>query len=122
MKDEDIESFKRFKIRGAQITIDGPPKIHDARRISIDGSSTFDKLVNRANDLLNANLEVIVRINIDKENLEHVDELLEILRDRIERHEKLKIDLRHSIMLGDNKDIDNIKLPYLNCKILNNGE
>ena len=92
MKDEDIESFKRFKIRGAQITIDGPPKIHDARRISIDGSSTFDKLVNRANDLLNANLEVIVRINIDKENLEHVDELLEILRDRIERHEKLKID------------------------------
>lgn len=33
--------------------------------------------------------------------------------------EKLKIDLKNSIMIGDNKDIDNIKLPYLKCKILN---
>lgn len=32
--------------------------------------------------------------------------------------EKLKIDLKNSEMLGDNKDIDNIKLPYLKCNIL----
>ena len=32
--------------------------------------------------------------------------------------EKLKIDLKHSIMVGDNKDIDNIKLPYLECSLL----
>lgn len=32
--------------------------------------------------------------------------------------ENLKIDLKHSIMIGDNKDIDNIKLPYLRCIII----
>lgn len=32
--------------------------------------------------------------------------------------EKLKIDLKCSIMIGDNPNIDNIKLPYLNCRIL----
>lgn len=32
--------------------------------------------------------------------------------------EILKIDLKHSVMIGDNKNIDNIKLPYLDCKIL----
>lgn len=32
--------------------------------------------------------------------------------------EKLKIDLKHSIMVGDNKDIDNIKLPYLECNLI----
>ena len=32
--------------------------------------------------------------------------------------ENLKIDLKHSIMVGDNKDIDNIKLPYLKCNII----
>lgn len=32
--------------------------------------------------------------------------------------EKLKIDLKNSIMIGDNPDIDNIKLPYLKCEIL----
>ena len=36
--------------------------------------------------------------------------------------EKLKIDLSRSIMVGDNPDIDNIKLPYLNCKIIKEGE
>ena len=36
--------------------------------------------------------------------------------------EKLKIDLKHSVMVGDNADIDNIKLPYLNCKIIKEGE
>ena len=36
--------------------------------------------------------------------------------------EKLKIDLSRSIMVGDNQDIDNIKLPYLNCKIIKEGE
>ena len=32
--------------------------------------------------------------------------------------EKLKIDLKNSIMLGDNPKIDNIKLPYLKCRII----
>lgn len=32
--------------------------------------------------------------------------------------EKIRIDLRHSEMLGDNQNIDNIKLPYLKCNIL----
>ena len=32
--------------------------------------------------------------------------------------EKLKIDLKHSIMIGDNPKIDNIKLPYLHCEII----
>lgn len=32
--------------------------------------------------------------------------------------EKLKIDLKSSVMVGDNPDIDNIKLPYLKCKII----
>lgn len=32
--------------------------------------------------------------------------------------EKLKIDLKNSVMVGDNPKIDNIKLPYLKCIIL----
>ena len=36
--------------------------------------------------------------------------------------EKLKVDLKRSIMVGDNKEIDKIRLPYLNCKIIKEGE
>ena len=32
--------------------------------------------------------------------------------------ETLKIDLKNSLMVGDNAEIDNIKLPYLECVII----
>jgi D-glycero-D-manno-heptose 1,7-bisphosphate phosphatase len=32
--------------------------------------------------------------------------------------EKLKIDLKNSVMVGDNPNIDNIKLPYLKCNMI----
>ena len=92
MDDDDVEKFKRYKIKGAQVTIDGPKEIHDSRRRNSKGESTFDKLIDRVNVLLNNDLSAIVRINIDKENISHVDDLLETLRTRIEKFENLKID------------------------------
>ena len=32
--------------------------------------------------------------------------------------ETLKIDLKNSLMVGDNAEIDNIKLPYPECVII----
>ena len=90
--DSDVEQFKRYKISGAQITIDGVKEIHDRRRRNVTGESTFDKLIDRVNLLLNENLSVIVRINIDKENISRVDELLDTLAERIDKREDLKID------------------------------
>ena len=92
METGDVEKFKRYKIKGAQITIDGPREIHDARRRNSKGESTFDKLIDSVNLLLNNELAVVVRINIDKENISRTDELLGILHDRIEHRERLKID------------------------------
>ena len=88
----DVEQFKRYKINGAQITIDGVKEVHDSRRRSITGESTFERLIDRVNLLLNENLTVIVRINIDKENIARVDELLDTLAARINLREDLKID------------------------------
>jgi len=92
LEDSDVELFKQYKINGAQITIDGVKEVHDSRRRSVTGESTFDKLIDRVNFLLNENLSVIVRINIDKENIDRVDELLDVLSERITHREELKID------------------------------
>lgn len=92
MDDNDIENFKKYKIHGAQITIDGPKEIHDQRRRNVKNESTFDKLIDRINALLNNNLTAICRINIDKENIKRVDELLETLRQKIDKYQDLKID------------------------------
>lgn len=36
--------------------------------------------------------------------------------------EKLGIDLASSVMLGDREDVDRVRLPYLECVIIKNGE
>lgn len=74
LDDSDVENFKRYKIHGAQITIDGVKEIHDSRRRSVTGESTFDKLIDRVNLLLNENFSVVVRINIDKENARRLED------------------------------------------------
>ena len=92
MDDSDIDNFKKYKISGAQITIDGPKEIHDQRRRNSKNESTFDKLIDRINALLNNDLTAICRINIDKENISCVDELLQTLQNKIDRYQNLKID------------------------------
>ncbi|MBD3879500.1 MAG: radical SAM protein, partial [Quinella sp. 1Q5] len=92
LEDSDVELFKKYKISGAQITIDGVKEVHDSRRRAITGESTFDRLIDRVNLLLNSGSSVVVRINIDKENIARVDELLDVLAERINKREELKID------------------------------
>ena len=92
LDDSDVELFKKYKINGAQITIDGVKEIHDQRRRNSKNESTFDKLIDSVNLLLNNGLSVVVRINIDKENIERVDELLDVLAERIDHRADLKID------------------------------
>jgi D-glycero-D-manno-heptose 1,7-bisphosphate phosphatase len=35
---------------------------------------------------------------------------------------KFRIDLKKSVMIGDNEDIDNIRLPYIKCIINKTGK
>ena len=92
LTDQDILLFKKYNIKRAQVTIDGPKDVHDSRRISCDGKSTFDLLISNVNKLIDSGLDVIVRINVDKENINKIKELIFILKDRIDKYSKLKID------------------------------
>ena len=91
LEDSDAEQFRKYKIKFAQITIDGVKEIHDKRRRSVNNESTFDKLIDRVNLLLNSGLRVIIRVNIDKENISRVEELLDVLAERIDKREELNI-------------------------------
>lgn len=59
-----------------QITIDGVKAIHDRRRIRIDKSGTFDTIVNGIDKLLELGIKVGVRINLDRENINSLKELV----------------------------------------------
>ena len=78
-----VEELVSYKVSGIQITIDGPKDIHDKRRVAKNGDSTFDKIIDNINMLLShGEIEVVLRINIDKTNENDLDALLQVLSER----------------------------------------
>lgn len=63
-----------LQIKEAQITLDGPRDIHDSRRPHMGGYPTFDKIIENI-ALADRRLQIVVRINIDQENVEKSSEL-----------------------------------------------
>lgn len=67
-------------VTSAQVTIDGPPDVHNTARPHRNGGGTFDRIV--ANLQASADIiDIAVRINVDTSNLHRLEELLGLLAD-----------------------------------------
>lgn len=58
-----------------QITLDGPPEVHDKRRFYVDGRGSFNVIIQNLREVQDL-VKVVLRINIDVNNLNEVDALL----------------------------------------------
>lgn len=79
INEKNMEAIKSLKLDTAQITLDGPPEVHDARRPLKGGGPTCDAIVDGIKLLREANILVAVRVNIDKENKDAILPLLDYL-------------------------------------------
>lgn len=81
--DDIVKKMKEAKITGAQITIDGPPSIHNKRRrLKNSSDETFNKILENVKKLINNGItNIAIRINVDKTNIDYVEELLDILEE-----------------------------------------
>jgi uncharacterized protein len=75
------EHLKDLNITQAQITIDGPEAVHDGRRKLRNGKGTFKRIIDNLCDTAGI-LNISVRINVDRGNVDHVYEAIEILQHR----------------------------------------
>jgi uncharacterized protein len=67
------------KISALQITIDGPEEIHDKRRIALDGSSSFQKIIANMRQVIEmTDVSISVRVNMDGDNYKSFRELLNV--------------------------------------------
>ncbi|WP_019639516.1 radical SAM/SPASM domain-containing protein [Paenibacillus fonticola] len=62
-----------------QISLDGPQKIHDSRRITAGGKGTFVRIVKNISDALRRGFGVAVRTNVNKDNVEYLEELADFI-------------------------------------------
>ncbi len=77
-----VDTLRRGRIREVQVTLDGPQKVHDARRYLKGGGETFHRVVAGVDACLEAGLPVNLRSVLDRENVEAFAELAHFAIDR----------------------------------------
>lgn len=78
LDERKVEFLKKYNCQYVQITLDGVKEIHDKRRVSKDGSSSFDKIIHTLKSLIREDdfVRPLIRINIDKNNINSTKDLL----------------------------------------------
>jgi uncharacterized protein len=80
----DRETCEQLRARGVsrvQLSLDGPPDVHDRMRPTVGGHGTFWKILENL-EIAVEHFKVSLRINANKENFASVEQLLRILADR----------------------------------------
>ena len=70
------------RLDALQITLDGPPAQHDARRIYADGSGSFERIARNIDLALDRGVDVHVRINVDRALLPSLPPLAQSFEDK----------------------------------------
>jgi len=70
-----IRLLRRFDIDGVQITLDGIRRVHDVRRIGIDGKGSFDQIIESIEAARKAGFRLSIRICTDSSNIKELPEL-----------------------------------------------
>lgn len=82
-----LEMFEKFNNKHnnklqIQITLDGNKEIHDKRRIRADGKGTFDEIIKTIGKFIELGIFVLIRVNVDKENIYHLGEIENIFKEK----------------------------------------
>ena len=93
--DDDIiqRAVNIWNLKKVQITLDGTEKIYNKVKayVNINTSNPFQKVIINIENLLNAGIRVIIRLNMDLYNHEDILLLINYLSERFNGQEKLKI-------------------------------
>ena len=82
----DLEAYMDFMqeygVHGLQITVDGTAELNNRRRIHKDGLPTYDRILRNMELALSHGVRVNLRVNVGKENLHGIKELVDDLKAR----------------------------------------
>ncbi|SHO47427.1 radical SAM/SPASM domain-containing protein [Anaerocolumna xylanovorans] len=84
-----IPYISELNLTDIQITFDGPKAIHDSRRKNIDGSGSFDTIIENI-QLIHEKIDLVVRANVDSKNISTIYELYHFIKKlNLDRNVKL---------------------------------
>ncbi|MCP4582478.1 MAG: radical SAM protein [candidate division Zixibacteria bacterium] len=71
--------LSKYDLEFIQVTLDGPQKVHDQRRIFANGRGSFEFIAEGIDVALNRGLPVAIRVNVDEDNIEFIPELARLI-------------------------------------------
>jgi len=80
--EEYLPILRNGKIREVQVTLDGTGSVHNKRRFLKGGGGTFEKIVKGIDACLNDNINVNLRMVVDKENIDNLSDLTRFAIDK----------------------------------------
>lgn len=80
LDEQTCAELRDRKVSSVQITLDGPPDIHDRMRPTAGGRGTFWSIVKNLHHVVEY-LSVAIRVNVDKGDFDRAEELMRILAD-----------------------------------------
>ena len=75
--DQYLDLLDEFKFERLQITLDGVGKMHDRRRPSVDGGSSYERIMTNVGLALERGLRISLRINVDRQNIDSLSRLID---------------------------------------------
>ena len=86
---KNVDMLVKNKIIHCQVSVDGPEKIHDSRRMLTNGGKTWRRIIDNVKYAVSKDMDVKIRMNIDKSNMGSIEEFISDLEkneilDRIE--------------------------------------
>lgn len=119
---EYMDTFKQVKnkITNFTITLDGTKKVHDNRRLSKESYGSFDSIIKSIGILNQLNYPVIIRINLNHENIDCQEELIHYLNKTIKNKKYIKIEYHR---VEDKANVNYEPISLVDCyKVYNHIE
>lgn len=76
------ENLRQMGVETAQVTLDGPKDVHDARRPLAGGKKTFDRIMDNLCQVVDIFKRISIRVNTDKTNATQVLGVLDAIEER----------------------------------------
>ncbi|MBU7000948.1 MAG: radical SAM protein [Theionarchaea archaeon] len=77
-----VPLLSTVSVKSVQITLDGPERIHDARRFRPGKKGTFQDITRGIDMAVDHDIPVKIRINVDSDNLDHIPEFADFYQEK----------------------------------------
>lgn len=88
---ETIRFFKEIRIDRVHISMDGMKQEYERRKSYNNNHSFFDHIISSVNMLCENGIQVMIRINVDRNNIDSCSDLIDYLGDAISRNVEVHV-------------------------------